>query len=235
MYNDNNQEINLESCVGEKNIKLYTSESRIANRNREIMNKHKEQMKNTKNEMNPKEYEKKSVELFHLLTYLDINKKLESTNNIKPNEPGDFIVLENEREVLYEIVTVFGDEEAREIKDKIKEILNEETVQILNINKYPKMDIKKLSVQFKRILCQKKNKDYFKIYEKSILLLVTAEHDRCGTVPWYLHENIEENINEFINVTQSSIMVMNYFRSGKNGNPETYDIEEEIKIYKKYF
>lgn len=97
------------------------------------------------------------------------------------------------------------------------------------------MNTAKLSTQFKRLLSKKKNKPYFLNYEEAVLLLVTSEHDRCGTVPWYLTENVEEYVKDFISKTQSSIKIMNYFSSGKDGNPITNDIAKEIHFYNKLF
>ena len=186
-------------------------------------------------EFNSKDFVKKSIELFHLLTYLDVSEKLKSIQEIIPNEPGDFLVTINEKDILYEVVTVFGDKEAKEITDLFKEILKIKDTSQDDTYKFPVMNADKLNAQFKKVLRNKKDKSYFFDYECTVLLLVTSEYDRCGTVPWYLVENMEENVNEFVNTTQSTIKMMNYYRAGMEGNPVTGDIESEIDLYNKCF
>lgn len=117
----------------------------------------------------------------------------------------------------------------------VKEILKIKDILQDDIFKFPVMNTDKLSTQFKNVLLNKKDKSYFLDYECTVLLLVTSEHDRGGTVPWYLVENMEENVNDFVNTTQSSIKTMNYYRSGMDGNPVTGDIERAIDLYNKCF
>lgn len=211
-------------------IQLYTEEITIAKQTQEIMEKNRHDFK-SKN----KEYVKKSKELFHLLTYLDIENNLENTKKIIPHERGDFLVNINGKEIIYEITTVFGDLESKEIEDSIKNILGIDDKSYDEIDSYPKMDTEKLRELFKKMLAQKKEKDYFSGSRQAILLLVTSEHDRCGTVPWYLAEKIQENVWDFINTTQSSIKILNYFSSGKDNNPETSNIETDVQLYNKIF
>jgi len=217
-----------DAYVGDKNILLYTREEEIANKVNNIMNKHSE-------EFNNKDFIKKSIELFHLLTYLDLNEYLQSGHDIIPNEPGDFLVVLDGKEILYEIVTVFGDKEAKLITDLVKGTIKIKDKSQTPVFNYPKMNTNKLSDQFKRILDKKKDKSYFLNYEKAVLLLVTSEHDRCGTSPWYLVEDLEDNVRKFIKTTASPIKTMNYFSSRKNGNPTINDIEDEINLYNECF
>src|SRR5690625_2656435 len=109
---DNNQNV----YVGDSNIRLYTCENKIAIKTEYIMSKHTQ-------EFNNKDFIKKSIELFHLLTYLDVSEGFENIQEIIPNEPGDFLVTKNEKEILYEVVTVFGDKKAKQITDLVKKIL----------------------------------------------------------------------------------------------------------------
>jgi len=221
---DNNQNV----YVGDSNIRLYTCENKIAIKTEYIMSKHTQ-------EFNNKDFIKKSIELFHLLTYLDVSEGFENIQEIIPNEPGDFLVTKNEKEILYEVVTVFGDKEAKQITDLVKKILKIKDSSRNDTFNFPVMDTDKLGAQFKKVLLNKKDKSYFLDYEYTALLLVTSEHDRCGTAAWYLVENMEENIKDFISTTQSSIKTMNYYSSGMDGNPETDDIESEIDLYNKCF
>ncbi|GAA3728090.1 hypothetical protein GCM10022378_16140 [Salinicoccus jeotgali] len=225
MDNDNNQN----RYVGDENIRLYTCEKNIAIKTQSIMKNHIQEFSSNK------DFIKKSIELFHLLTYLDVNEELENIQEIIPNEPGDFLVTINGKDILYELVTIFGDKEAQSITNLVKEILGLSDVSQVEINRYPVMDTTKLATLFKKMLSKKKEKKYFSNYEEAVLLLVTSEHDRCGTVAWYLIENIQEEVTDFIDSTRSSIKTMNYFSSGKDGNPETNDIEAEIRLYNKYF
>jgi len=220
--NNDNQNV----YVGDGNIRIYTYENDIAIKTESIMSRHV-------HEFNNKDFIKKSIELFHLLTYLDVSDGFENIQDIIPNEPGDFLVTTNGKAILYEVVTVFGDKEAKEITDFIKEILKIKDTSQDDIFKYPVMSTGKLGTQFKKVLFNKKDKSYFLDYECALLLLVTSEHDRCGTVPWYLFENMGESVNDFVNKTQSSIKTMNYYRSGMDGNPVTDDIESEIDLYNK--
>src|SRR5699024_2208574 len=218
---------NNNAYVGDGNIHLYTYENDMVIKVHEIMQEHTQ-------EFNNKDYIKKSIELFHLLTYLDINEDFENVLNIVPNEPGDFLVTVKDKNILFEVVTVFGDKEAKLITDLIKELLTVEDESYVHSFRYPEMNTSKLNTQLKRILYKKKNKSYFFDFDYVILLLVTSEHDRCGVSSWHLVEDIEEDINDFISTTQSSIKTMNYFGSRKNMNPITNDIECEIDLYNKY-
>ncbi|MEI3613116.1 hypothetical protein [Pseudogracilibacillus sp. SO30301A] len=214
--------------VGNGHITLYTQEDKIVKMTDEIMKKYK-------GDFNNKDFIKKSIELFHLLTYLSINKNMENIKRISPNEPGDFIVFLKDKNILVEVVTVFGDVEAKKMNDFIKELLGIPIKDPNYSTELPVMDANKLHIQLKKILSNKQDKLYFREYEKTMLLLVTSEHDRCGRIPWYLVENTEENINEFINKTQSSIKTLNYFSSGMVGNPSTNDIINEIELYNDVF
>lgn len=214
--------------VGDGNIRIYTCENDIAIKTKNIMKRHIL-------EFNNKDFIKKSIELFHLLTYLDVSGDLDKTQSIIPNEPGDFLVNISGKEILYELVTVFGDKEAKEITDHVKDILKINDTSQNDTFTFPVMNTAKLGPQFKKVLLNKKNKSYFLDYECTILLLVTSEHGRSGTVPWYLVENMEDNVNDFISTTQSSIKMMNYYRSGMDGNPVTGDIVAEIDLYNKCF
>jgi len=222
--NNDNQNV----YVGDGNIRIYTYENDIAIKTESIMSRHVR-------EFNNKDFIKKSIELFHLLTYLDVSDGFEIIQDIIPNEPGDFLVTTKNKDILYEVVTVFGDKEAKEITDLLKGILKIKGTSQDELFKFPMMNTGKLGNQFKKVLFNKKDKSYFLDYECTVLLLVTSEHDRCGTVPWYLVEDLEENINDFINTTQSSIKVMNYYSSGKDGNPTTNDIKSESHLYNRHF
>lgn len=224
--NDNNLQ-NL--YVGDRNIGLYTLERKIALKTKEIMKDYIE-------EFNNKDFIKKSIELFHLLIYFDVNKNIESIKKIVPHEPGDFfVIMKNGTEILYEIVTVFGDKEAKSISDLVKQNLEVNNVNSTGDFEYSKMDIDKLTTQFKRVLSNKKDKSYFLKHENTSLLLVTSEHDRSGTVAWYLLEDIGDSVRDFINKTKSTIKTMNYFSSGKDGNPTVNNIEEELQLYDMIF
>src|SRR5699024_146203 len=102
--------------VGNGHIKLYTLEEEIVKKTEEIMKQYKD-------EFNNKDFIKKSIELFHLLTYLSTNGNLENVTRISPNEPGDFVVFSENKGILIEVVTVFGDAEAKKMNDFIKEVL----------------------------------------------------------------------------------------------------------------
>jgi len=214
--------------VGNGHIKLYTLEEEIVKKTEEIMKQYKD-------EFNNKDFIKKSIELFHLLTYLSTNGNLENVTRISPNEPGDFVVFSENKGILIEVVTVFGDAEAKKMNDFIKEVLEVPMSSLCDSTELPVMDVNKLHIQLKKVLADKQEKPYFHEYENTMLLLVTSEHDRCGTVPWYLVENTEDSIYEFINKTQSNIKILNYFSSGMNGNPSTSNIITEIDLYNDVF
>lgn len=215
--------------VGDGNTLLYTGEYKISKKVIEIMTPYRQSLVLTSN----KDFNKKSIELFHLLTHFEINKNLKNVKKIVPHEPGDFLVTINGNDVLYEVVTVFGDKEAKVINDLVKYLLNIKNTE--PVTGYLQMDVNKLSSQFKRVLNEKKEKQYFSEFDHSVLLLVTSEHDRSGTTPWYLVDELESDVKEFINKTESSIECMNYFSSGKDGNPTTSNIKEEILLYKACF
>lgn len=141
--------------VHDGNIFLYTHENDIGKMIRSIMEE------NGCRTLNSKENAKKSIELFHLLTYLDISGYLEKVTKIIPNEPGDFLITIDGKNVLYEIVTVFGNMEAKPITDLAKKILGIKDIPDSVINEYPTMDTQRLSEMFKRILYEKQSKQYF--------------------------------------------------------------------------
>lgn len=129
MNNDNNQNV----YVGDGDIRLYTFESDIAKKSRRIINSYVE-------EFNNKDFIKKSIELFHLLSFLDVNGDFENIHKVIPNEPGDFIVTINGKDILYEVITVFGDIEAKSITNLVKEILEINDVPQFDTNEYSVMN-----------------------------------------------------------------------------------------------
>lgn len=219
---------NKNVSVGNGDYFLYTREKMIAKQTCSIMSQYKEKI-------NEKEFIKKSIELFHLLTYMDVSENSQNVQKIRPNEPGDFLVTINNTEVLYELVTVFGDIESKGIIDLIRKILKIDDTKDVDTFAFQNMDLDKLEIIFRRMVREKKEKQYFVDYKQAVLLLITTEHDRCGTSPWYLIKDFEKDINEFIVETQSSIKIMNYYSDGKAGDPETGDLQKQLELYNKTF
>ena len=89
---------------------LYSNENNIAKKANEIINNYKN---------SNREKLKKKFELFHLLVFLE--KANLKNLKIIPNEPGDFIIKNENEKYVIEVTSVFGNKDEN---IKMKSILN---------------------------------------------------------------------------------------------------------------
>ena len=177
-----------------------------------------------------REKNKKMIELFHLLVFLDIGKI--NYDEIIPHEPGDFIIKFPNKNVMVEILTAFGGaKENIEMEKIIKKILK------LKNDKYE--DLKPTNETMKKIVIkkveEKQNKRYqsnIKIDEK-ILLIATIEYENCPTTGSWAEKLINESEFNFEGVFDK-IWVLDYNASSKEVGPTiTTNFEKDFFEYKK--
>jgi len=72
---------------------------------------------------------KKENELFHLLCFMCLDNNLDLYNEIIPNEPGDFILKDNDKKILIEVVTCFGNAKTHiDIENKLDSIFKRNVI-----------------------------------------------------------------------------------------------------------
>lgn len=205
----------------------------LYNREKVIANLAKRKLQNYGNY---KERAKKENELFHLLCFLDINKKIDLYDNIEPHEPGDFIININDKKIMIEVVECFGNPDTyMDVVNKLNNIFKRKIYRP-NQGKYS-FTIKESIDQFRAVFINKnENKEYLnnKEFDKTILLLVTGEYENCSITGNWIEKFLEEkdfDINQY-----DKICVIDYFASMKDGGPSIMkNVLEEIKEYKNIF
>ncbi len=176
-----------------------------------------------------KEKQEKEDELFHLLCFLSRNKREDLFDSIQPNEPGDCLINENGKMRLIEVTSCFGNDETYyHFKKRMNELFERKAKHSLELEKkeygYTITDgIEKFKEEFK----DKCSKEYVKNkkYDSVELLIVTSEYECCfpnWTEKFITKEDLKDNPFD-------KIMVLDYFSSGRDGNPTIIeDLEREI-------
>lgn len=141
-----------------------------------------------------KESIKKENELFHLLCFLHLYNKFELYNKIIPNEPGDFLLQEKEKNAVIEIVEIFGNKETYiNIKNRINCVFKRK-------NSHTKDEIYGFTMnesinKFNELFWKKntdKNYLFDEQYNKKILLIVTGEYENCPATGNWIIKFLEE-------------------------------------------
>lgn len=205
---------------------LYEDEIKLANKANELIDQY------YYNE-NMKEQIKKKHELFHLLVLLDLKEfHITSYNEIKPNEPGDAIIIDEHNDKhLIEIFRVFGDKENKVINDKMNNIFNSNC----NIDPYCNFDLNKMANLILDKLKEKNTKAYLQNnkYKTKNILVVTCEHDRCAICGDWLSIMISKQLEEALkNKNYDNLYIIDYMASGKDGGPIAFNVENHIKMLK---
>lgn len=183
-----------------------------------------------------KEKSEKEDELFYYLCYLSVDNKLYLYKKVKPNEPGDLIFEENGKNHLIELLTCFGNDASYHyFQKRMHELFNRtiKTNSKLDKKKYG-YHIKDGIKQFFKDYRKKCNKDYVKnkTYDYVELLIVTAEYESC--IPNWMIRYISKE--SFKNNPFDKIMIIDFFSSGKDGNPTIIkdyirELERQDNIY----
>ena len=201
---------------------LYESEGKMAKNAKNIINSY-----NNSN----REKKKKVFELFHLLVFLEISNF--KKNKIVPNEPGDFIIKNNNEKYMVEVTTIFGNKEEN---IKMNNILNN----IFNFGNDDKKDLETKFVNismrnlFLKKLKDKQEKNYMDglNVDKSFLLIVTGEYDNCSITGSWVLKFLQKNELIF-KKSFDKIWILDYFASGKDGGPIVMnDFYNEFVKYK---
>lgn len=180
----------------------------------------------------PVERFKKRVELFHLLVCFE--RLCRTYRAIKPHEPGDFIVRDDEGTHLFEVVTIFGNKDAYKAIEAHFENLfqhgrrKEERVHLITSFEENMDKLKELLVAK---LWEKNEKDYFKnhSYKTANLLLVTAEYGReKGRAPWFLPLAAGELESVVAQKNFTKCYVLDYLA----WNAEVFDLEQVLFAYR---
>lgn len=203
--------------------KLYSDEKNIV---KLIENK----LKNYGN--SNKELIQKQNELFHLLCFLDLYNDLSLYDYIQPNEPGDFLIIKNEKKVLIEVTECFGNGNSyMYINNQLNFLFNRPK---RNSSKYS-FSIKEAKAKIKKIIKNKNSKKYNanNAYDEIILLIVTGEYSGCSSTGNWIIKYLDScDIYNCI----YKIYILDYFASGKDGNPIIIkDVINDIEELKAYF
>lgn len=187
---------------------LYENESKITKNAQKIINNY-----NSSN----REKKKKLFELFHLLVFLEISNF--KNNKIFPNEPGDFIIKNNNEKYMVEVTTVFGNKEEN---IKMNNMLNsifgfENGDKNYNEIKFVNSSMKNLFLKKLKDKQEKNYRDGLNI-DKSFLLIVTSEYDNCSITGSWVLKFLQKNELIF-KKTFDKIWILDYFASGKDGGP----------------
>ncbi|WP_346879908.1 hypothetical protein [Clostridium sp. UBA3061] len=207
---------------------LYRNENELSYKANEIIN-------TFYSEENKKEQEKKKYELFHLLVLMDLKHfdRFIDYKEIRPNEPGDAIIIDkNNGKHLVEIFRVFGDEENKIINKKMNNVFSSS----YDIEDYCNFDLDKMSKILLDKLFEKNSKGYLKDnqYKTKNILIVTCEHNRCSICgSWIVVKVAKKLENELSVKNYDNVYVVDYMASGKDGGPVVYDLENMISEAKK--
>lgn len=202
---------------------LYESENKVAKNAKKIINSYTR---------SNREKKKKMFELFHLLVFLELSNF--KNNKIVPNEPGDFIIKNNNEKYMVEITTVFGNKDEN---IKLNNMLNS-IFDFENSNKNDD-EIKFINSSMRNLFLKKLKDKQEKNYrdglniDKSFLLIVTGEYDNCSITGSWVLKFLQENELIF-KKTFDKIWILDYFASGKDGGPIVMnDFYSEFIEYKK--
>lgn len=179
-----------------------------------------------------KELIQKQNELFYLLCFLDIDSKLSLYDSISPNEPGDFLLVENEKKVLIEVTECFGNESSYAyMRNRLNELFNRKK----KINKNFMFTIEEVIEKIRILISDKNYKDYNKNceYDEVILLIVTGEYTGCSSTGNWIIKYLDSCE---IRKSNYKVYILDYFASGRDGNPIIIkDVINEIDSFKSYF
>lgn len=186
---------------------------------------------NNNYELSNREKNKKNDELFHLLVFLKYKNM--KYDKIIPNEPGDFIIEKDKKNIMVEVTTVFGNKDSNiAIQQMLNKLFNRGNNLDIDLNL--SFDDENMKNLFLKQLEQKQNKRYEcnVSINKKILLIVTSEYDNCAiTGNWVLKilKSKDFNIKDSFN----DIWLLDYFSSGIDNGPTIIEnFSEEFKNYK---
>jgi len=175
-----------------------------------------------------KELIKKENELFHLLCFLSLSNEIKLLNVIQPNEPGDFLIIKDNKKTMVEVVECFGNAETYiDVKYRLNFLFGR-NIKNKNAGRYT-FTIKESVDKLNEELLSKNNKNYLNdnSFDEKILLVVTGEYENCPVTGNWLIKFLEEK--HFLNNRYDGIWILDYFSSGKDGNPMiTKDIVKDI-------
>lgn len=199
---------------------LYQKEKEIVKKCEEIINQYYY-------DQNSYEQNKKKHELFHMLIFMDIYGIPYTL--VRPHEPGDFIVYDNENKAhLFEVVTIFGELENIYINKRMDTLFRNEIETFKDVN----FDEDKLIPMFIKNLDRKNNKPYFKEhkYASANLLVVSSEYDRASTgSPWYI-DYCSKEIKEILQRKNfDKAFVLDYAAQPIEDGPIVSDLEKDIE------
>lgn len=187
---------------------LYENEVKIAENAKKIISSYTS---------SNREKKKKMFELFHLLIFLELSDF--RNNEIVPNEPGDFILKNNNESYMVEVTTIFGNKEEN---IKLNNMLNS----IFDFKNNDKNidGIKFVNSSMKNLFLNKLKDKQEKNYsdglnvDKNFLLIVTGEYDNCAITGSWVLKFLQKNELVF-KKTFDRIWILDYFASGKDGGP----------------
>ncbi len=202
---------------------LYENEFNIVESSKEIINNY------TKSN---REKKKKLFELFHLLIFLELSDL--KCDKIIPNEPGDFIIENNNERYMIEVTTIFGGKEGNiKINNQLNYIFGFEN--IVGDNNEIGPTNSSMKTLFLKKLKEKQEKNYVNDLniDKSFLLIVTGEYNNCPITGSWVLKFLQEN-EVIIKQTFNKIWILDYFSSGRDGGPTVIkDYYNEFINYKK--
>ncbi len=202
---------------------LYEDEVKIAENAKKIINSYTS---------SNREKKKKMFELFHLLIFLELSDF--RNNEIVPNEPGDFILKNNNESYMVEVTTIFGNKEENiKMNNMLNSIFN------FKINDKNIDEIRFVNSSMKNLFLNKLKDKQEKNYsdglnvDKNFLLIVTGEYDNCATTGSWVLKFLQKN-ELVLKKTFDKIWILDYFASGKDGGPIVMsDFYSEFIWYKK--
>lgn len=217
----------ITSEYGYSTFKMCTNEEAILKKVNLILKNYGNSNKNKR---------KKEDELFYYLCFLDVDNRLYLYKKVSPNEPGDLILEENGKKHLIEVLTCFGNDNSYFcFQKRMNELFKRKTKTNNKYNKkkygyHIKEGIKQFFIDYEK----KCDKEYVKtkMYDYVELLIVTAEYESC--IPNWMTRYISKN--SFKNNPFDRIMIIDYFSSGRNGDPTIIkdyikELEREDAIY----
>ncbi len=174
----------------------------------------------------------KQNELFHLLCFLSLDGKLYLYNSIIPNEPGDFFITDDNKTIIVEVSECFGNDDSyAAMKNRINSLFKRKTKNKLDY----RFSIEEVKRKLNKIKDDKNEKNYNlnNTIDEVILLIVTGEYTGCSATGNWLIKYLDEcDIKD----CKYKIWILDYFASGKDGNPIIIkNLPKEIAEFKKYF